>query len=118
MKIEYIDEQLEKYAYMKECLLKYSEIKANEALEVKIFKMYLNIESTTKIASWLNQNGYRLPSIKGQRKYRVTDISEILNNKEADVDEELKYIVQKLFKANKSGAKQKEWDKRWQGYRL
>jgi len=110
---EKINSQISKLTYMRDSLLRHQDIKANDTLITIIFKMYLSLESVTKIAAWVNSQGYRIPSHKGERKYRVTDIRDILNEPQEAVSQELRYIVQKIFKANKHGSKIKEWDDKW-----
>lgn len=113
MKVEEIEHKIEKYTYMKESFNRHKEISSEDDLYTKIYKMYLNLESIAKITKIVNEQGYRIPSVKGERKYGFNDISNILSSEYKEINKELSYIVHQLFRLNKSGQKEKEWDARW-----
>lgn len=112
MRIEDIEHRIEKYTYMKESFNRHKEINSEDDLYTKIYKMYLNVESIAKITKWVNEQGYRISSTKGERKYGFNDISNILSSDYESISKELRYIVHQLFKLNKSGQKVKEWNDR------
>lgn len=80
-----------------------SEIEKNDNLETIIFKKYLELENVTSVARYINDLGYRIKtdSYIGERKYKGTDITEILI-KDVGVNKELKEVVQYLQNKNYS----------------
>lgn len=78
-----------------------SEIEKNDNFETIVFKKYLETENVSNVAKYINDLGYRIKtdSYIGERKYKSTDITEILM-KDVDVNKELKEIVKYLQNKN------------------
>jgi len=75
-------------------------ITENDTQEEIIYKKYLEIESVTKVAKYVNQLGYRI----NNRKYIANDISSIIVDKEIVIkNNELRQIVNKIFMSHKKG---------------
>lgn len=108
MNISEIDRKIKQYLYMKESMERYMVINEVDSIETIVFKLYLVLESMDKISKWLNEQGYRIESQMGKRKYRVQDVSRIIQEAE-EVNSELKTIVRRLYVLNKKGVKEKEW---------
>lgn len=79
-----------------------NQLKEDDSFEEIVFKKYLELESVSKVAEYINFKGYKF---NGQRKYISNDISTILRNKKADVDPELKEFVYKLYMRHKKGGR-------------
>lgn len=81
---------------------KYSEIKKDDSFENIVFKKYLQLENVKSVAKYLNDEGYRIKtySYKGERKYIGTDVTRIISNKYAKVDDQLKDVVRLIQKRN------------------
>ena len=89
-------------------ILNKSEIKENDSFETIVYKLYMQLDNIKLVADEINALGYRIKtfSYKGNRKYQTNDITEIITNKDANVDEDLKEVVQEIQKINYGG-------KRW-----
>lgn len=78
-----------------------------DSLETIIFKKYLELENTKKVTDYINELGYRKDTSNKQgipkRKYITTDISNVLKDKNVEVDKKIKAYVVKLFNKNKRG---------------
>lgn len=83
-------------------ILDYSMVDEEDSLETKVFKLYMQLDNTTKVALSINDLGYRLKTDShiGERKYTSNDITFIITNKLADVDIELREVVQAIQKEN------------------
>lgn len=81
---------------------KYSSIKDSDNFETIVFKKYLEFENVTKVAKYLNDSGYRVKtqSYIGERKYKGTDITDIITSLDINVDKQLKETVQYLQDKN------------------
>lgn len=85
-------------------------INEDATVEEKIFKKYIELESVSKVAGYINSLGYRVNSNNGTRKYIANDISSVITNKDIEIkNKELKEIVMKLFKGHKKGLKRTKW---------
>ncbi|MCD3351228.1 hypothetical protein G8V03_09530 [Clostridium botulinum D/C] len=102
MTLEEISEKISKLQEIKDILLK--PMPDNPTLEEIIYKSYLELESVTKVMKKINDLGYRKIKKGTEIKYVTNDISDILTSKNVDVEEDLKNLVQKIFKKNKKGA--------------
>ncbi|MFA9398040.1 MAG: hypothetical protein ACERKV_07230 [Clostridiaceae bacterium] len=84
-----------------------NKIVEGDSLETIIFKKYLELENTKKVTQYINDLGYRKATSNKQgikeRKYITTDISNIIRDKNTNVDKKLKVYVVKLFNKNKRG---------------
>ncbi len=96
-------EKMKNFKEIIEALEKYSEIKDTDSFETIVFKKYLELENVQSVAKYINDLGYRIKtdSYIGERRYKGTDITEILI-KDADVEEKLKKVVQNLQDRNYS----------------
>lgn len=101
MRIEDIDKKIEGLQFLKKLCLE--PIKEDENLDTKIYKKYLEVESVKNVAIWLNEKGYRIesPATGEKIKYQSNDVTARLKDKKAEVREDLKEVVQKLFLKNK-----------------
>lgn len=92
-------------------ILNKSEIQENDSFETIVYKLYMQLDNIKLVADEINALGYRIKtfSYKGHRKYQTNDITEIITNKDANVDEDLKEVVQEIQKINYGG-------KRWFQY--
>lgn len=91
-------------------VLEKSAIAETDEVEAIAFKLYMQLDSVSKVADVINSLDFRIitNSIQGKRKYNSNDITAIITNKDANVEENLKEAVQEIQKMNygKSG-------KRW-----
>lgn len=80
----------------------FSQICENDSFETIVFKKYLELENVSEVAKYLNDKGYRIKtySYKGERKYIGTDVTRIILNKYAKVDDQLKDVVRLIQKRN------------------
>lgn len=101
MRIEDIDKKIEQLQFLK--MLCLEPIPEGSSLDTIIYKKYLEIESVKNVAKWLNDQGYRIesPATGEKIKYHENDVSARIKDKKADVREDLKGVVQKLFLKNK-----------------
>ncbi|MHC1749459.1 MAG: hypothetical protein AB9856_14400 [Cellulosilyticaceae bacterium] len=108
MDIEFIDNKIGYWENVKKLLLE--ELPNDASLDTVIYKKYLELENVAEVAKWLNKSGYSLisKSTGASIKYISNNVTERLEDKKADVDEELKQCVQKIFKNHKKYA-----SKRW-----
>lgn len=102
MKLEDIENKIAKLKELKAILIR--PLSNNPTLEEIIYKSYLELESVTKVMKKINNLGYRKIKKDNEIKYTTNDISDILTSKNVDVEEDLKNLVQKIFKKNKKGA--------------
>lgn len=75
-----------------------------------VFNLYILLNSVKKVADYINELGYRIEttSKQGKRKYNSNDITAIIKNKDAAVDDPVKTIAQEIQKLN-----YKNVSKRW-----
>jgi len=101
MNIEVIDTEIEHLKYLKNLCLE--EVPEGATLDTIIYKKYLKMESVKNVAKRLNDEGYRIrsPATGEQIKYQSNDITARLKDKKADVRQDLKELVQKMFMKNK-----------------
>lgn len=73
-------------------------IKSNDSLETIIFKKYLELGDVVKVATYINNRGYRIKtsSYKGQKKYISNDIAEVISNINDSVDNELVKAIKEM----------------------
>lgn len=104
MKIDDINKKIKELNKLKKLLS--IPINKDDAVEEKIFKKYLELENVSKVTEYINRLGYRI----NNRKYIANDISSIINNRDIKlINNELKIVVVKLFKAHKKGVKRIIW---------
>ena len=75
-------------------------MKSNDINEL-IYIKYIELESVTEVAKKLNEEGYRVKSATGERKYISNDISEVICAKNAINDKEIDLLTKELFKMHK-----------------
>lgn len=73
-----------------------------QTMEQWVFKLYVQLESVSKVTEELNKMGFRHEN----RKLVTTDISPLLTSKPTDPMHEL---ANKIFKANKRRVKARWW---------
>lgn len=83
--------------------------KTNNVDEI-VFNLYILLNSVKKVADYINEIGYRIEttSKQGKRKYNSNDITAIIKNKDAMVNNEIKTIAQEIQMLN-----YKNVSKRW-----
>lgn len=87
-------------------VLKKCDLKESDNLETKIFKLYILLNSTQKVANYLNSLGYRIETdtFIGVRKFISTDITDTIKyNSDCVLDDDLKETVIKLQQNNSRG---------------
>lgn len=87
-------------------VLKKCDLKESDNLETKIFKLYILLNSTQKVANYLNSLGYRIETdtFIGVRKFISTDITDTIKyNSNCVLDDDLKETVIKLQQNNSRG---------------
>ncbi len=91
-------------------VLEKSIICEEDSIENIAFKLYLQLDNVSKVAKIINGLGFRLDtnSYVGKRKYTSNDITAIITNKDATVEEDLKEVVQEIQKMN-YGKVSKRW---------
>lgn len=97
------NENMKKYKEIIKVIEENTEIKDTDSLETIVFKKYLELENVQSVAKYINDLGYRIKtnSYVGERKYKGTDITNILA-KDVDVEKKLKKVVQNLQDKNYS----------------
>ncbi|SCC68908.1 hypothetical protein [Bacillus wiedmannii] len=68
------------------------------SLETAAIYEYALENNVSKVASKLNEKGYRTQGVKGPRMINSNDVSEILKGKEID---ELHAVIKSMFEKNK-----------------
>lgn len=68
------------------------------SLETAVVYEYALDNNVSKVASKLNEKGYRAQGVKGSRKLSSNDVSEILRG---EVIDELHAIINNMFEKNK-----------------
>lgn len=83
-------------------ILNKSEILESDNFETIIYKLYMQLDNVTDVTKEINNLGYRIKTFswQGQRKYTTNDITKILTDKDTNVDEELKAVVQEIQAVN------------------
>lgn len=105
MKLYDINNKIKELNKLKKMLM--IPISADDSVEEKIFKKYLELESVSKVAEYINGIGYR---IENNRKYIANDISSVIRDKNVVLNKnEIKTIVIKLFNGHKKGIKRSSW---------
>lgn len=101
MKIDFVNKRLEYWEKVKRIIE--TPIEDGASLETIVFKKYLEEENVTKVANYINSLGYRkVNSNTGTAiKYIPKDVTMFLSNKNADVDKELKDLVQGISNKNR-----------------
>lgn len=87
-------------------VLKKCDLKEADNLETKIFKLYILLNSTQKVANYLNALGYRIETdtFIGVRKFISTDITDTIKyNSDCVLDDDLRETVIKLQQNNSRG---------------
>lgn len=75
-----------------------------------VFNLYILLNSVKKVADCVNELDYRIEttSKQGKRKYNSNDITAIIKNKNAKVNDTIKTIAQEIQRLN-----YKNVNKRW-----
>jgi len=108
MKIEDINIKINEFNKLRKLLM--LPINSDDTVEEKIFKKYLELESVSKVAEYINGLGYRINKDNKSRKYIANDISSVILSRDTKIkNNELKSIVIKLFKGNKKGLNSRKW---------
>lgn len=91
-------------------VLEKSIIHKEDSVENIAFKLYLQLDNVSNVAKTINELGFRLNTSShiGKRKYTSNDITAIITNKDATVEEDLKEVVQEIQKMN-YGKVAKRW---------
>ena len=73
-------------------------IEPDDSLETIMFKKYLELGDVTKVATYINNQGYRIKtsSYKGVKKYISNDIADIISNINDSVDNELVKAIKEM----------------------
>lgn len=72
-----------------------------DSVEKKVLYAYILVGSVADVAKEINEEGYRLLTTNGERKYIGKDISNIINSETLD---DLHEIAKKKFRGNKGMA--------------
>lgn len=91
-------------------ILNNCEIKNNDNFETIVYKLYMQLDNVSFVAKEINKLGYRVitESWQGKRKYSSNDITFIITDNNANVDEKLKEVVQEIQRVN-YGKSSKRW---------
>lgn len=86
------------------------DINQTDNVDEIVFNLYILLNSVKKVADYINEIGYRIDttSKQGKRKYNSNDITAIIKNKDAMVNNEIKTIAQEIQMLN-----YKNVSKRW-----
>lgn len=73
-------------------------IEQDDSLETIMFKKYLELGDVTKVATYINNQGYRIKtsSYKGEKKYISNDIAYVISNINDSVDNELVKAIKEM----------------------
>lgn len=74
-----------------------------KTMEQWAYKLYVELESVSKVTEELNKMGYR----HGNRKLVTTDITPLLSRK--PTEDPMNELAHKMFKANKKRTKARWW---------
>ena len=77
-------------------------IEESDSLEVKVFKLYMILNSVVRVAEKINEMGYRIKTntYVGERKYKSNDITDIIINSDVEIPTELKESVREINAMN------------------
>lgn len=104
MKVEDVNKRIKELNKLKKLLN--IPITEDDSVEEKVFKKYLEVESVSEVAKYINTLGYRIDN----RKYIANDISSMITNKNIMLkNKELQVMVMKLFKSHKKGIRKGNW---------
>lgn len=104
MKVEDINKRVKELNKLKKLLN--TPINEDDSVEEKVFKKYLEVESVSEVAKYINALGYRIDN----RKYIANDISSMITSKNIMLkNKELQVVVMKLFKSHKKGIRKSKW---------
>lgn len=107
MTIDEINKKIDELTKLRQFLIN-NQINDNDPVETIIFKKYIEIENVSKVAAYINSLGFRVKSDGSdehklsERKYTSNDISDMITDKNAPVEKELKDFTAKLFKFHKN----------------
>ncbi|MCC0693398.1 hypothetical protein [Clostridioides sp. ZZV14-6387] len=89
-------------------LLEESMIDEADHVELVVFKLYLQLENVVKVTRTVNDLGFRIKTstYAKERRYDTNDITSIITDPFASVDEDLKILVQERQRKNYSGNKE------------
>lgn len=93
--VEMADKQIEKWTKIKGAIIRASQVNDSDGVNLKVYKLYLQKTSVADVAKILNEQGYKMPSSKGERKLITNDISEIIRNVDIE-DKELQELVRSI----------------------
>jgi len=77
-------------------------IEESDNLEVRVFKLYMILNSVVRVAEKINEMGYRVKTntYVGERKYKSNDITDIIINSDVEIPIELKESVREINAMN------------------
>lgn len=77
-------------------------IEESDSLEVRVFKLYMILNSVVRVAEKINEMGYRVKTntYVGERKYKSNDITDIIINSDVEIPIELKESVREINAMN------------------
>lgn len=105
MTVQEIDKQIENLKFTKRILEQH--ITPDDNIDTIIYKKYIELENITNVMKYINEKKY-YKEVNGRLlKYNITDISNAIKNKEADVENNIKELAKQIFKEHKKGAKRR-----------
>lgn len=89
-------------------VLEESVIDESDHVELVTFKLYLQLENVVKVTRTINDLGFRIKTrtYSKERRYTTNDITSIITDSFANVDEDLKMLVQERQRKNYYGNKE------------
>ncbi|HFL3523733.1 TPA: hypothetical protein ACG3Q9_003316 [Clostridioides difficile] len=89
-------------------VLEESVIDESDHVELVTFKLYLQLENVVKVTRTINDLGFRIKTstYSKERRYTTNDITSIITDSFANVDEDLKMLVQERQRNNYYGNKE------------
>ncbi|MCC0638319.1 MULTISPECIES: hypothetical protein [unclassified Clostridioides] len=89
-------------------VLEESIIDESDHVELVTFKLYLQLENVVKVTRTVNDLGFRIKTstYSKERRYTTNDITSIITDSFANVDEDLKMLVQERQRKNYYGNKE------------
>lgn len=94
--VEMADSQIKKWTTIKEVIARSQEVLTSDNLYTRVYKLYLKYTSVAEVAQNLNNQGFRVPGITGQRKFTTNDVSEIIRTENIP-DAELQCLVREIL---------------------
>ena len=93
--------------------IKLAKLDKRSNIDYIVYKKYIELCNVNEVAKWLRENGYKY---LGYLSFQANHVTEVIEKRNPDVDEELKYICKSIFHDNRNWEKlpmYKIWWEKW-----